>query len=284
MTLRTLSLLVCAIASPGWAAGLQVEVFTASPDGLLVTSTLVSTEKEALLVDAQFTLSEAHRLAAKILESKKVLKTIFITHAHPDHFFGLEVLKAQFPEAEIVTTPAVLEEMKAITPGKITLWKPMFGANLTGAPVYPAAFAGDHFELEGQRLELVNLPAGESAASTVVWLPSVKTAIVGDLAYNGVHVWLTDTDATRRETWLKSLQQIKALGAQTVISGHQTADAKQTPAVLDATAAYIRDFHAAVASAKSADDVVSKLGAKYRALQLPVILSIGAKAAVPAAH
>src|SRR3954467_14998454 len=100
--LRLAAVAASLVSSFAFAAEpLKVEVFTASPDAFLVTSSLITGEKDAVLVDAQFTLSEAHRLAAKVLESRKTLKTIVITHAHPDHWFGVEVLKAQFPEAEL---------------------------------------------------------------------------------------------------------------------------------------------------------------------------------------
>ena len=41
---------------------LTTEVFTSSPQGFLVTSTLVAGEKDAVLIDGQLTLSDAHRL------------------------------------------------------------------------------------------------------------------------------------------------------------------------------------------------------------------------------
>jgi glyoxylase-like metal-dependent hydrolase (beta-lactamase superfamily II) len=76
--------------------------------GYDVNSTLVIGEKDILLIDPQFSLSEAHRLAAEILESKKHLATIYSTHAHPDHLFGLAVLKQAFPDAKIVALPATV--------------------------------------------------------------------------------------------------------------------------------------------------------------------------------
>ncbi|MBS1153912.1 MAG: hypothetical protein H6Q89_5610, partial [Myxococcaceae bacterium] len=158
-----------------------------------------------------FAAPEAHRLTAVLLESKKNLKTIFITHAHPDHFFGLEVIKAQFPNAEVLTTPAVAAEMKVITPAKLLTWKPIYGTNLTNAPVTPKTFAGGYLDLEGQRLDLISLPAGESESATVVWVPSIRTAVVGDLAFNRVHVWLAETNPIRRENWLRNLAKVKAL-------------------------------------------------------------------------
>ena len=61
--------------------------------GYDVNSTMIIGERDILLIDPQFSLSEAHKLAAEILESKKRLATIYCTHPHPDHLFGLAVLK-----------------------------------------------------------------------------------------------------------------------------------------------------------------------------------------------
>ncbi len=76
--------------------------------GYDVNSTMVIGEKDILLIDPQFSLSEAHKLAAEILESKKHLATIYATHPHPDHLFGLAVLKQAFPDVKVVALPATV--------------------------------------------------------------------------------------------------------------------------------------------------------------------------------
>ncbi|WP_434390617.1 hypothetical protein [Melittangium boletus] len=59
----------------------------------------------------------------------------------------------------------------------------------------PSPLAEDHLELEGQRLELLSLGAGESEAATAVWIPSTRTLIAGDVACQQVHPYLANTDA-----------------------------------------------------------------------------------------
>src|SRR5438067_13506510 len=98
-----------AIFSAGAAAQSHLELKVHTGHGVTgydVNSTMISGEKDMILIDPQFSLSEAHRLAAEILESKKNLTTIYITHPHPDHLFGLAVLKVAFPSARIVALPA----------------------------------------------------------------------------------------------------------------------------------------------------------------------------------
>ena len=75
------------------------KVFFADEVGFEVASVIVVGKNEAVLLDAQWTLSSAHRVIAEILEIGKQLSKIFITHPHPDHYFGAGHIKA-FPEAK----------------------------------------------------------------------------------------------------------------------------------------------------------------------------------------
>src|SRR5688572_20781856 len=87
---------------------LDLKVWTASAGGFHVTSALISGEKDAILIDGQFARADAHRLAAWILESGKNLTTVYVTHSHPDHYFGLEVLRQAFPTARFVAQPVTV--------------------------------------------------------------------------------------------------------------------------------------------------------------------------------
>src|SRR5881394_1806341 len=106
--------------------------------GYDVNSTMISGEKDMLLIDPQFTLSEAHKLAAEILESKKNLAVIYVTHPHPDHLFGLAVLKQAFPNAKIVALPATVNGAKTGWPARQRVWVTTYGNNIPGPdPILP---------------------------------------------------------------------------------------------------------------------------------------------------
>ncbi len=261
---------------------LTTTVFTASPTGFLVSSTIVAGERDAVLIDAQFSLADAHRLVAALLESKKNLTTIYVTHAHPDHYFGLNVVKQAFPKAKVVTTRASLAEIEKTWKEKTKLWGPMYGALVPAKPMLPAALAGTTIDLEGQALEIRGPARGDSADNTYVWIPSTKTVIAGDIVFNGVHVWTAESTPASRKAWQRTLDEIAALGPTTVVAGHKDPAAKDDASAIALTRSYLETFDAAVASSRTSAEAQQKVKAKYGALQLDIILQLGADAAFAA--
>ena len=271
-------------ASAGSAAAetkLTTTVYTASPSGFDVNSTLVAGDKDAVLIDGQFSLADSHRLVAMILESKKNLTTVYVTHWHPDHYFGLVVIKQAFPKAKFVATPESLEEIKKTWAAKVKQWSPIFGDLVPKNPVLPTALAGNKIQLEGQTLEIHANVQGDSPDNSYVWIPSIKTVVAGDIVYRGVHPWTAETNPESRKACIKTLDELAALKPETVIAGHKDPKAKDDVASLEATRSYLLAFDAAVASSKSAAEVQDKMK-KYADLQLDVILQIGAAAQFPA--
>lgn len=267
-----------AAASPAAAESkLTTTVHTASPAGFLVDSTLIAGDKDAVLVDAQFTLPDAHRLVAMILESKKNLTTVYITHFHPDHYFGLAAIKQAFPKAQLVALPGAVAEIEKTYKDKLKQWGAMYGNQLPADPVRPVALKGSAIDLEGHKLEIRGPVQGDSADNTFVWIPSTKTVIAGDIVYRGVHPWTRETTAASRKAWIATLDAIAALKPERVIAGHKDPKAADDVAGLKATRDYLVAFDAALASSKTAADLVKTMKAKYPELQLDVILTLGAE-------
>ncbi len=76
---------------------ISIDVSIGSESAFLVTSTLVAGDRDAVLIDAQFTWSDARRLAERIEASAKNLTTVYVTHGHPDHYWGFTTLYEHFP-------------------------------------------------------------------------------------------------------------------------------------------------------------------------------------------
>lgn len=279
-----LSFVAIALATSSAVADsrLTTTVYTGSPGGFLVNSTLVAGERDAVLIDGQFTLADAHRLVAMIMESKKRLTTVYVTHFHPDHYFGLTVVKQAFPKAKLVATPETIAEIRKTWAAKVKQWGPMYGALVPKQPLVPVPLVGKTIKLEGHDLEVHSRVMGDSADNSFVWIPSTRTVITGDIVFQGVHPWTAESTKATRKAWIASLDRLRALQPVTVVAGHKDPKLADDASSLQATRDYLEAFDAAVASSKSPAEAKAKLMKKYGALQLPIILEIGAGAAFPA--
>ena len=76
------------------------------------SATLIYGQRDAVLVDALLTIEQAHALVDWVAASGKHLTTIYVTHSHGDHFFGIAALQNRFPKARAVATPDVVRVMQ----------------------------------------------------------------------------------------------------------------------------------------------------------------------------
>ena len=130
---------------------LQTKVYTSTPDGFSVTSTLVFGERDAVLIDPQFLLSEAHKAAAMVLESRKNLTAVYTTHGHPDHYFGLAVMKQAFPATKLVALPSVVAAIRNGWDARYKVWSATYGSNVPATgPILPEELPGTTFRSKGR--------------------------------------------------------------------------------------------------------------------------------------
>jgi glyoxylase-like metal-dependent hydrolase (beta-lactamase superfamily II) len=96
----TLGVVANGAAAQASPAALSLQVYNADAGSFDVNAVLVSGKTDAVLIDTGFTQADAHRIAAMVLDSRKTLKTIYISQADPDFYFGAGVLKTCFEDAD----------------------------------------------------------------------------------------------------------------------------------------------------------------------------------------
>ncbi|QLI81649.1 MBL fold metallo-hydrolase [Chitinibacter fontanus] len=276
-TLLAATLSIAFGAAQAETAPLQVKVYNADGASFHVNSTLVYGDKEALVIDAGFTRADALRIAANVLDSGKELKTIFVSQADPDYYFGVETLKEFFPNAQVLATPAVLEKIKAKVDAKVAFWGPKMDANAPKKPVLPVALNGNTLSVDGQKVEIRGT-SGILAHRPYVWIPSIKT-ITGNVGVlNGLHVWTADTQSiAERKAWIVQLDEMAALKPAVVVPGHMQAGAKMDISAIDYTKAYLQTFEQNLGRAKTGAELIDSMKAAYPNAGLGIALDIGAK-------
>ncbi|EGI76726.1 beta-lactamase domain-containing protein [Hylemonella gracilis ATCC 19624] len=259
------------------AAPLQIKVYNADAASFHVNAVVVSGKSEALVIDTGFTRADALRVAANVLESGKTLKTILISNADPDFYFGAEVLKEQFPQAQVLTTPAVREKIQSKLSGKLAFWGPKLGANAPRKPVVPDVLQGNTLTVDGETIE-VRGTTGELAHRPYVWIPSIK-AVVGNIAvFGNLHVWTADTQKlSERKAWLAQLDELLALKPAIVVPGHAAAGAAQDDSVIRYTRDYLVRFEQELGRTKDSGELIAAMKKAYPDAGLGIALDIGAK-------
>ena len=260
------------------AQPLSVKVYNAGGASFNVNSTLVYGEKEAMVIDAGFTRADALRIAANVLDSGKQLTTIFVSQADPDYYFGVETLKEIFPQADVVSTPAVLEKLVPKLAGKVAFWGPKMGANAPRKPVVPRALERNTLTLEGQTIEIRGTQ-GPLAHRPYAWIPSIK-AIVGNIGVFGdMHVWTADTQTQAlRAAWVAQLDEMAALQPELVIPGHMKAGTAVDASAIRFTRDYLQTFEKNLAANKTSATLIGAMKQSYPQLTDGAMsLDIGAK-------
>ncbi|WP_284617373.1 MBL fold metallo-hydrolase [Aquabacterium humicola] len=259
------------------AAPLAVKVYNADANSFHVNAIVVSGPSEAMVIDSGFTRADALRVAANVLDSGRTLKTIFISNADPDFYFGAETLKGLFPQAQVLTTPAVREKIQAKMAGKLAFWGPKMGVNAPKQPVLPEAISGTTLSVDGQVIE-VRGTTGELAHRPYVWIPSIK-AIVGNLAvFGNLHVWTADTQKpSERQAWLAQLDEMQALQPALVVPGHMAAGTATDATTIAYTRDYLKRFESELAKAPSGAELIATMQKAYPKAGLGIALDIGAK-------
>src|SRR6202158_4686907 len=178
-----------------------------------ISSTLISGEREAVLVDTPITVEQSRALADWVVASGKNLTTIYATHGHGDHFFGTSTILERFPGARFVARPEVVKIMRQqASPESLeTFWNPRFPGQISSQLAIAEELAENVINLEGH--DLVSVPLGftDTASTTCLHVPSIGLIVAGDAAYNGGHLHLSESpDAQKRQEGIAGLDKMES--------------------------------------------------------------------------
>ena len=225
-----------------------------------MASTLIYGMRDAVLVDAFMTVKQANTLADWVAARGKNLTTIYITHGHGDHWYGVGTILERFPNAKAVATPNVVKLMRQhASPEVLKIWKASFPDQIPDRLVIAEELKGNVIELEGRELVAVELGHTDTDYTTCLNVPSIGLVVAGDAAYNDVHIYLVESNAQTRREWISALDKIESLNPRAVVATHKRPENDDNPSIIEQTRQYIRDFDRLAGTTITAQELYDKM-------------------------
>jgi len=189
------------------------------------SATLIYADQDAVLVDTFMTIGENQRLVDWVRTHGRNLTDIFLTHGHGDHVYGVGQLLEAFPGAQAVATAGTVAEARreagdeyrdGLFPGQIPL------------PAIPTELTSDTIRLEDHELRVIDTGHTDTMATSVLWCPSLRLLVAGDVVYNRIHMFLAETTTASRREWIATLTKLKDLDPLHVIAATTNPTAQTT--------------------------------------------------------
>jgi glyoxylase-like metal-dependent hydrolase (beta-lactamase superfamily II) len=229
------------------------------------TATLVLGPTEAVLLDTQYMENDVVELARRIMTSGRKLTAIYVTHAHADHYFGLERLLDHFPQARPLALPAVVADIAAGNETARIEWAERFGGEALDNTVVPEPLEGDTITVDGQPLHAINVGQADIPNNTILHIPSLDAVITGDVIYNGINPFLAASGPDEWRSWIASIGKVADLKPRIVITGHKRPELPDDDmtATLNATRDYIQNFIDEFDLSTDSRDLVARMQRRY---------------------
>ncbi|KAK9711628.1 hypothetical protein K7432_007703 [Basidiobolus ranarum] len=261
--------ILCLLSAPAEVLGgrsdrkLKIYHYSSPENALSSVSTLIVGNKEAMK------------------KTRVPVTKVFSTHEHPDHFFGSTELLKVFRKADMLASPGVAKKISEVVQSRMSQWTPTYGKQeIPQSPALPRPYERTIIRLKGNGNEPIHLLQGDVDDLTVLWVPSQRTVITGDLVYAGnEYVWLAEAETPiNRDNWISSLSFLQSLKPKRVIGGHVPSEVQPRVSDLQATKDYVSYFNNQIFGKKlSEKEIYAKMPAKFPTRQSLVTLNITAQ-------
>jgi glyoxylase-like metal-dependent hydrolase (beta-lactamase superfamily II) len=259
----------------------KIHSYLSPADGLQVNTQMIEGPNAFVIFDGQLLLPYADEVASYVQTLGKPIDRIILSHAHTDHWGGLQVLTERFPDARVFALDGIADQVRAKGPARLDGLRRTYGDKAATKVTVPTEIITQGPQrIDGVTYDFKRFVDAESDLQLAALLPEQKVLMAFDLVFSpNQHAF---TGANHFDHWLIVLESLKALqGYDTIIIGHDTPVDRSA---IDSTMTYVKrakEIHAASADAKSYSE---KLKAAFPDLQQAGFVDLSASYLYAAPH
>lgn len=175
---------------------------------------IIETSDSLVLIDAQNLKKNAQEYRQYADSLNKPVSRLIITHAHPDHWRGLE----NFKDVPIYAFQEISEWLALNGEASVANAVESLGDQAPSEVFIPQYdLTEGTFELDSVTFKVEKVSDAEADVQAVVSLPNHHVIVLSDLLYNEVHAF---TGSNQFDNWIALLNAYKAEGYDLYLTGH----------------------------------------------------------------
>jgi glyoxylase-like metal-dependent hydrolase (beta-lactamase superfamily II) len=229
----------------------KIHSYLSPVDGFQVNTQVIEGPTAVVIFDGQLLLPYADEVASYVQALGKPVDRIILSHAHTDHWGGLQVLTERFPDARVFALDGVAEQVRAKGPARLDGLRQTYGDRAATKVTVPTETITEGLQrIDGVTYEFKRFVDAESDLQLAALLPEQKVLMAFDLVFSpNQHAF---TGANHFDHWMIVLESLKALqGYDRIIIGHDT---PVDHSAIDSTMTYVKrakEIRAASSDAKT---------------------------------
>jgi len=244
----------------------KIHCFT-SPEAFLSNSTwIIEGPSEVVVVDGQFVVPYAQWFRGYVNSLLKPINRVYLSHEHPDHFFGVS---AGFPDVPAHALQETIDFLAANGEAIRADRQKVYGGFVPESLVIPQHAVVEGAEvIDGITFVHRKIHHAEVETQLVIDLPELGVSIVQDLVYSGGHVYIHSVDSSG---WIGVLDDMAKNGPDLFLAGHGgTADRAEVQANAD----YLREATALAAGMTDVESFKAQLLERFPDRKAAAIIDI----------
>jgi hypothetical protein len=229
----------------------KIHSYLSPLDGFHVNTQMIEGPTAVVIFDGQLLLPYADEVASYVQGLGKPVDRIILSHAHTDHWSGLQVLTERFPDARVFALDGVADQLRARGSARLDSFRPIYGDRIATKVSIPTETIAEGLQrIDGITYDFKRFVDAEADLQLAALLPEQKVLMAFDLVFSPNEHAFTVVD--HFDHWVIVLEQLKALqDYDTITIGHDTPVHRSA---IDSTISYVKrakEIHVASADAKT---------------------------------